>query len=534
MTFNRTTLLSALIVTARMSMVLILLDPVHSSYEEIGIQYRLSGADGMPASYLTHLDHGWHFWLSYLVFKAFLAVPTINWYSILLVCCQWIAGWIIGCAILKKMDATRGISVFLLFELFVSTPFLLDLNITGTSILLTMAGLSTGWNGDLERLTRLRIGIAVAFLVLAGMLRMHTLALVLVAATPYMLLTRGIRTNFRLGVGLFVCVLITLGLNKLHVTHYQKNIPDWSKQEKFRQAFFEVVNKPINTKLVDSGARKSFLFTRSGILWDSQFVSTDKMNLLVQHAYQPRSASIQQNAAIFYWVFQNNQFLILLFLAASVYACHFNRKKAFFILVCSAFLLLLLIGMWNWHKLSNHIIVAVTGVQLLGCLVYLNPRIERDSISKLGKLIIIVAYSILILAGIRIAYRTNFRYQRFTERWRTIQEQIAEHKDSFFILTGNQMFNQAFSIWRSPAVMPMNNTLSAIRTIFGQDHQKCRYYEALQKEGANSQLGNLLFAGEEIDLIGSAYPHVKFSEPLPEYKGMTVRKIEYRIRTTQP
>jgi len=509
-----------------MVLVNLLLNPVYMAQEEIGIQYRLAGADGVPADYLAHFNHGWHYFLSYLVYKSYAQFPLVNWYTILLLFCQWMAITFIGRSIFQKFAATRGWIYFLLYLLFISTPFLLSLNLTGTSIQLALAAVSIVWTTEENRPRIRNVCLSAILLIVAGMLRMHTVALMLLLVAPYMLFTIGLSKSVRSGLGVHIAIPVILILNALQVAHYRKEIPDWDKQEEFRQALFSIANYPINPNKADQEMKPTCDFLRASITWDTQYVTTDKLNVLHKQAKEPRLIWTNTINPEWYWLLRNNSFTIVFCLIMTLFVLAKDPRKIKRLLPGIAFSLLLAWVLWTRFKLTHEIMLAMAAAYLFAIFHLLSSRSLAERNRKADIPITGILWALSIGWGIRGITQLNAVYSTRADAWGRIQTEINTHPNHFFIFTEIPGVKRTIPIWTSPNQLPLPNTLAGLRRSFQHTGHLNMYHEIVRGGFPDSSYSEIVFVGDSTRTVESTYPKIKLSAPLPAFKAMTVRKVE--------
>ncbi len=522
---NRPSLLSALISLGWVALVTALLFPVFKQPEEVAIQYRITGADGLPASYLTHFNFGWHYWVSYPVYKLQQGMPGVNMFAVALVSFQWVALTVTGSVLIKKAGLPNGILYFLLYLLIVSVTFLQFLTLTGTSIQLAIAGITLLWPGG-ENIIRWRNGVTAAMLfILAGLLRMHALALVLVAAAPFIALLVARKGWLRIGIVVFIAVVLTLGLNQLHVQHHQQHVPGWSEQEAFRQAYFRILNSPLDSAHVPGVEAKTFRFQWHGVIWDTMFVSTEKLTTLFGKAYQPRVGWSNYTSPATYWLIKNNLYLIAFYLVTCMSVLLLPAKSRSRIVAGSFWTLSLLMVLFTWFKLSREILHGVLGINLIFISLVIPGFTEYLKFSRPNRLLIGATILFFVFWGMRVGYNLGGLNRTRAKAWEGIQREFAAHPQKLFVVADETRMSQTNPIWRSPVELPCSNVLDRNRKLFFQKGYIDRYFLAINNTAPAIDEENVLFVGDSISHLQAAYPQIQFSEPLEEFKAMPVRRV---------
>lgn len=508
-----------------LGMILYWLTPSYQAQEEIAIQYRLTGADGYDPSYLSHLNYGFHYWISYIIYRGYQQFPDLNWYSILLIVSQFLAVTIIIWSINLSCGIRKGSVVVISYLLFIATPLILDLNLTGTSIQVAIAGIVLLFTSINNKLSRTTIFESLFLIVLSGLLRFHTLVLILLVFTPYFLLFHERNKSMKAVLALLSCFILTALLFYIHADHYKNNIYNWEISEQFRNSFFQITNHPIDWKNENLKSTQTLQALRSGIIWDTQLISTQKLKFAFEEAYNPRTNANESNRITFYWLLKNNQALITLTSSTLLIFFFYVRKLMARILPAVFLSMLLLLVLWIWFKLTNEIILGITGCYLIACSLYIMPFLEFRGDRYIMKSFLIGLYLLLLAWGVRLILKKDISNKDKITSWKKIQHEIESNAEKTIILLDNLINIRAYSIWESPREMPLHNVIDRHRIFFSQFEEVKRLKRAIEPGSPFDLRKEFLFAGDSAHLLKSTYNHIYFSEPLSEFKSMRVRCI---------
>lgn len=383
-------------------------EPVISAFEDLHVEYLLSGGYGQPASLRLHYQYGWHPGLFSPVYVLYHWLPKTNWYGIFLILLQFLAHLLLLKQVIIQLGIKKAFVFYLIFFLLFGFPFLQKLEIATTSSLLALAASTSllfiykrraennTWLVNKEEL------LPIFTLLLAFLLRIHTGLLVLTVFIPVAFLVINLRYFRRFAVmGLFT-IIASLALFLVQGKFYEQD-PQYISWKSKSDLYYSMINRPnTNFIAVDSIQRMESSFILNQYLIDSSLITAPTIKPYVRTISLSTVLSAFKNNKALYWAFKNNRLTLLLIavLLIGSFLVGGNRVLLKSILAVSVGLATYL-GLMLLFKMRDHVILSLSAFIFLSVTI-----VTIDEWKEMKK-----AYSYLLL-GLLILLAS----------WRTVQQ----------------------------------------------------------------------------------------------------------------
>jgi hypothetical protein len=293
-------------------------EPVISAFEDLHVEYLLSGGYGQPASVRLHYQYGWHPFLFSPVYALYHWLPKTNWYGIFLILLQFLAHLLLIKQIVVQLGIKKAFVFYLLFFLLFGFPFLQKLEIATSSSLLALTA-STSLLLIYKRrpeintwLFRKEELLPVFTLLLAFLLRIHTGLLLLTVFIPIAYLAGGLRYFKRFVLMTLLAIVASLALFLMQGKFYEQD-PQYISWKSKSDLYYSMINRPnTNFVAVDSIQKMESSFILNQYLIDSSLITAPKIQPYVRAISFPIVLSADKNNKTLYWAFKNNRLTLLL------------------------------------------------------------------------------------------------------------------------------------------------------------------------------------------------------------------------------
>ena len=465
-------LLSALINGWLFFMLFSLCKPLYRNPEDFFSVYLLGGGFGNAPTDLLHINHMFNPVLMHWIKTLFLYNPRVNWYSGMLIFFHFISCTLILVKILRRKRTLTSLLVYLLFFVVAEAMFLLYLNVITTAIILTIASLSILIPFP-PSIFNYRVYLAVILLLFASFLRIYVIIPLAGITLPFLFSS----FNRKHVVSSISFVIISVSFicffNQVQQYYYKKHIPNWEREEQYRQMLYKFSNSP---SLFDFSSEKwhtEQAFIKNGLILDTNFLTFSKLESLYNDlSSQKDKSGVSSVKGVGYWMFINNR----IFLASLLFFLFFyaGNKNKWQIVVSLMLLLAGAVFLLVYAKLPWYLPVSCIG--LLGLLTF----ISSDK-NKIRAPILFYLLSMIIIAwgGIRM-YKMNKVNLEGNARFLAACKEIQTQKDKLFIVMDDKFLTNYFSVFDSPSKIDLKNII-----LFDHYHSNLAQ-GIMQKFGINS------------------------------------------------
>ncbi len=502
--------------------------PVYGSGDDVYLLYLMGGGFGAPPTALLHYNYLMHPGLGIPLSALFTYFPVVNWYSLALY-----GGHLTACLLLANLlSGTRNLSgaltaLLVLLAVF-EIPFLLQPTFSNTALVLSVAAL-TGLLAEAQRpagsLARMLPYLIV--LLVASLFRFHVLIPIIVTSLPFMLTVARRQKITALLLHLTVGGCCLFLLHAAQVRFYERRIPGWDQEEQYRQAVFDLVNRPLNKQIASGDPAAAMKQGRlelleNGMFWDRRFLSVGAIRALGSQTRLATALEAPGFSSTLYWLFTNNR-LYLAVLAAAMATLALtirgNCRRWLAPLASLALALGMTGGLLVFGKLPPYFLEGM----LLGVSFYwavlTAPFLPaaagyRQGLNWLG------AACLLVWAGIRMEKTAAFNQaanRRFVCAW----QQVHARADSLFIVTDNRFPLDYFSVWQSPNRFPLANLLYR-DLLFNHTEQDLYRRFSIRDPGD-------LATGSRVFFLGGAEQSIPFY-----YRQVWNLSLRYRAASSAP
>lgn len=498
----------------------LLFRPIISAFEDLHIEYLLSGGYGDSRDLRLHYLYGWHPFVFAPVYLLYDWMPETNWYGIFLILVQFIAHLILINQLIRRIGFKTTYPIYLVFFFLFGFPFLQKLEIATTSSLLALAACSkfifaysNQQDQDLSISTKNKVFFILS-LVFASLLRFHTTFLVLAIfslASIFLLNRRSLKQFLMAGLISLVVSLILFQVQKLI---YQQE-PDYAIWKAKSDLYFSMTNRP-NTEfvLVDSFQNMEASFILQHYWVDSSMITVQNLKPFIRSEIFSINSSSSTPQKAFFWTFQNNRLSLLLIvalLAASfLLGGRFAFLKSFVItgIGLSTFLSLLIV-----FKIREHIILSISTfifLCILGVLI--------SDLGKKGKVFGYLVFGVFMSIGcwrLVQVMKSGTILNDQVVKTKTLINYCSESPEKLFINPSNEGW-MALSAFDSPRRFPLKNILTRELLMTGK-------FIPLFERFQIFHLTNQLVDNPRIVLLGARQPDWRLYYLLKKNKTINVQ-----------
>lgn len=342
-------------------------EPVISAFEDLHVEYLLSGAYGQPASLRLHYQYGWHPFLFSPVYALYQWLPKTNWYGIFLILLQFLAHLLLLKQVIVQLGIKKAFVFYLLFFLLFGFPFLQKLEIATTSSLLALAA-STSLLFIYKRrveinawLFRKEELLPIFSLLVAFLLRIHTGLLLLAVFIPIAYLATNLRYFKRFSMTALLTIVASLGLFLVQGKFYEQD-PQYISWKSKSDLYYSMINRPnTNFVAVDSIQKMESSFILNQYLIDSSWITAPKIKPYVRDISVPTVLSTAKNDNALYWTFKNNRLPLLLIAVLLIGSFLVGGNKVFLkSILAVAVGIATYLGLVLFFKMREHVILSLS------------------------------------------------------------------------------------------------------------------------------------------------------------------------------
>ena len=512
-------------VTGLFLLFLILFKPIIDSDDSFYVLYTIAGKFGNAQTHILHYSYGWHSLLIFPLTGLFKAFSGFNWYSAFLVLLQWLASVYLLFIFFQLFKRAYAIAVFILFFLFIQSRLLLSLNDSNTSIIMAVTGVAgllwyySSKEGETKLFSK-GLLFPLLLLILAGMLRVHTTALcvLLMVSGGWLLIPKKnyLKSVFTVLTAGLVILFLTLGQNY----YYRQTIPNFDKEEEFRQSLFDLANNPGNNNTEYSGImsiKRSFIET--WFLYDSSFVTGTDIKQYAESGKPVKIFNTESKQAL-YWTFINSRVYLMLILSILLVIIGMGGRHVFLRwLMMSIPVLLIYFYLLLFVKMTDGIFLAIMATLYLFAVFALRGKnYSRNLLMTMGLVLLVLGTGWM---GLRL-YKINNGNKEKIEATRNQLKEIGNNHQYLFVNTDHSLLSRGFYAWDRPSDYPLSNLVHKELVITNSYRQVLDQFEVrdLMKE---------LPLRKDIILFNDPNPHI-----ISYYKLVKNRDVEFvKIRGFQ-
>lgn len=499
--------------------------PIFNSGDDAFCLYLLGGGFNTAPTELVHFNHALHPFLTIPIKHLFIINPNVNWYSWLLISSHFLAYTIILFFIVSKKSIKNGLLIYSLIFWVFECPFLLAPTFTNTSIALTCAALVVLVSTVLETsFCRNRYVIAIFLLGFASLFRIHSIIPFVGIALPFLFSPFGMKNLIRVCGCLTLSLLLIVILNQIHQSYYKQHVPNWTKQEQYRQHLYRIFNFHSLHEVPTQKWKTEQELIKYALTIDTVYLSSEKLSKMQKDLLQDRDiiASTFSIGPLKWFIINNRILFTTVFLFGYLYA--FKKK---YILTCLFSFALMVGGMGCllfYLKLQAYIILGC--LSLFSTLVYFSspPRNNNHNIIKLAG-----ASFLLFWALVRI-YKTNVQSKIKNSLFISATNEIIKVPEKLFLVSDNSFPLDYISIFDTPKKYPLKNIILADHHFTGLDNLILHQFN-IKSVRDIPHSDNILLWGKPVPALVEYYlkttgERISFSPPLENFKYGEVRRIE--------
>jgi hypothetical protein len=507
--------------------------PIFNSGDDVFLMYTVSGGFGEPPTNLLHYNHIWHPALGWLVKTMFINFPAVNWYSVFLMTLNGFSCTVILSILFKKFEFKTALVLYFIFFFFIEMRMLLSLNFTAAAGVAAVAGHMLLLENVKTKKNKPDL-VAVIFLLLAGLLRLHVTAAISLFFFPCFLFY-ALKEYKKWGVTLTIVWGMLLLLNAQHQNFYKKNINGWQEQENYRQSMFSFINQTSNFPAlagenVMTPVEQSFI--SSAFFLDTSVLTSRKFSELSKIGKGKKTFEINEFSRGMYWLYIDLRAYILLLLIGLYGSWRANilkpllRKWLPFLFFAGGLYFVLLL----FYKMTPALYLCF---MMMGWvyLVFVLSGLRSDSNHKWT----LKNYSMFFLLlpftwmTIRIFKNNNLNKEKH-RRFECFITEINRYPANLFIATDDFLPLGSYYIWDPPSQNKLSNFIykdRAITFMYGQTLKRYGIAELMTSVYKNP---NIFLVGRELPALKNYYYEkhkvcIEISPQLKEFKCMKARRV---------
>lgn len=504
---------------------LVFIRPIYNTNEDVYILYMLSGGFGNTSTDLLHYNHIVHPCLGIVLKNLFILNDTFNWYTLALLISHFAACTIIFFQILLKNKTLPFILFYLLLIIVFELRLLLTINFTNTAIVTGLSGIVLLFTAEKQgRLSIRQILAGCLVILLASFWRIHVLIPVIGLALPFFLLL-SYKNSIVIAGALVITGGLILSFNYLHQMYYKSNIAGWQQEEDYRQKIYQFYNTyKLNNPKPGEKWHTEYNLIRNGLPVDTFFLSSAQLNNMVNDLKENNNYVAKKNTGNKNWFWINNRifFFTILLLLTSI---KINTKEGISVIVS---LLLIISGLTYlnlYFKLSDYILIACLFSNAVFILLTTIPKPANYTYGAYARMFISIC---LCFWGIICLYKLNEKQVKQIYDFKMAYSEIAQKKDTLFIITGDMFPLQKFYIFDVPKQYSLPNFLDNDHFLLNMQTPVFNRFQITGiKETPNHPA---LFWGRYVPALENYFyftsgNKVHFSQPLNEFKFGSVYTI---------
>lgn len=503
------------------ALVNVFITAVYQSDDDIFYLYTLSGSFGEPPSSLLNVNHIWHPVLSTLVKGAFTLAPSVNWYTIFLLCFHVIGLSCFFYYLRQRFSFLRSLFIYAVAFSFFEIRLLQSLDFTGSAMWAAL-GACLLLKVALAQKSARAFWLSAAIFLTASLLRFHIVYLVLVLMMPILVsLHYGVLKKLALWG---TCVAGGwLVLHLVQVKIYEKQIPGWQAAETFRSAFFYMANRPGKSE-----AERKKYFTAStdealfnaGFFYDSALISIAQFQAISKKLTRRRSLGVLIDRQMLYWMFiENRVYLFLFALLFLVFASTATiRFKNLLVYLLPAGLWLYLFFFLKITLVIHLCLLAAIFIYYISFSSYHQALYSKHLNPYLALLFLLPLLWVFKIIGKANSYN-KARHQQFY----CIVRELQNASSLVFIATDYNFALNYISIWDTPSAYKINNV------IYYQKLITDTYKNTLNRQGVPLSFPAMLLH-PHVRLMGQKLPALETYLQQRYHKAVTLSSKDTSFR----
>lgn len=479
--------------------------PFIAAFEDLHIEYLLSGGYGESPDLQLHYYYGWHPFVFAPIYFLYGWLPETNWYGLFLIAVQFFAHLLLIQQLITRVGFKTAYPIYLIFFFLFGFPFLQKLEIATTSSLLALAACSKiiflySKQRDQKNYNSRRNEIFfILCLVFASLLRFHTAFLVLAmfALAALVLMNRKGLQQFLLA-GL-ISIIISLVLFQIQKLIYQED-PAYASWKTKSDLYFSMTNRP-NTGFTptDSIQKMEASFILQHYWVDSSMITEQKINPFIRtKLLSPNSSSSSSGKEALFWSLQNNRLILLMILMLMVVSFLVGGRAAFLkSLALAAIGLSIFLGLLIFFKTREHLILTISSFIFL-CI----TGVLVSDLSKKGKVFGYLLFGVFTILGcwrIIQQMKTEKNLNNQVVNTKGFIESCSRFPEKLFINPSNEGW-MALRAFDSPRQFPLKNVLTRELLMTGKFIPIFERFQILS-------LTNQLVNNPRIVLLGANQPY---------------------------
>ncbi len=493
--------------------VLSLSTPLLNSGDDAYCVYLLSGGFGGAPSELTLYNHVLHPIITIGIRELFTMLPTINWYGYTLIAFHFLATSVISVELYKTKPFNTALVLYLVFFIVFEIPFLLGINFTNTSIVLTFASLAV-----LFRLYRhgrpwgLYFFIPIALLVFASFFRIHVMIPLMATVFPFLLFGNKQRKPFLAALGIAAGMIILF--HKLHEAYYSGKLTDWRQNEHYRQMLYKFYNDSQLLSAETAQWETEVELLKNALILDTTYLSAQKLTSIYAELQQSKILTLPDRSSV-RWTFINNRiFLLTAALLFLLVARRWKRPVLISLALGAAGVVFLMIC----YKLPTYMLPAgIAAVFVVACT---QADFIKNGLTKLLPVVFLLFWGL-----VRAVKENNVNVGHHQFFINSVKE-VAQ-SDHVFLIQDNAFPIDFIGVFDSPACYKLTNIIWGS---FDFNSRILAQYNSIQKLSDIIFLPNLLVWGKPVPafldyLEEQTGVKFEFSEPLKQFTYGEVRRI---------
>ncbi len=405
------------------------------------------------------------------------------------------------------------ILIYMVFFIVFEIPFLLSINFTNTSVVITLAALATLFRGSVRgKPFGVYYLIPVALFTIAGLFRIHIIIPLIGVVLPFLLGNVKGRLPVLLTLGVAAGMIVFF--NKLHELYYSGKKAGWQQDERYRQTLYKFYN---DAQLFEVGSKQwetEIALIKNGLILDTSYLNSQKLSIIYTDLHRKKSFFSTLLSPSVKWLFVNNRIFILTAFLLFLYVSVKSRLQIFFSL------LLLTIGLSfliTQLKLPHYILPA--GIAAIFVVAGVESNLSKYGFIKLLPVIFLIFWGL-----VRVSKENKINLARNSLFINAANE--AKSSDHIFLVQDNNFPIDYIGAFDSPVRYKLPNI------IWGSFDFNS---EILSDNNINKIsdivfLPNLLVWGKPVpglldyleEMTGTK---LAFSEPLQEFRYGEVRRI---------
>lgn len=431
----------------------ILTKPVYDTNEDVYVLYLTSGGFGNPPTGLLHYNYGLNFLLGILLKNLFVVNHTVNWYTLILLCCHYLACTVILYELISR-NSTFETWLFYLagFSVF-ECKFLLQLNFTNTPLIITIAALMLLLRSPGHYHFMLRMSLSMLLLVLASFFRIHVLIPLTGLSLPFLFYLNRRKTFLQLAAFFCITATIIIVFNRMHQIYYTAAIPGWQQEEDYRQTLYKFYN---NKQLYKPAAHEEW-YTESNLIYnnltvDTSYLSIHKLNQMYAALKQRNHTTVHDTTQEWKWFRINNRIFVT-FVVITLLLLKPDKRTVISGIVAIMLTVSGLAYLRSAAKLSDYFIISC-------CFLFVLLMVQSSNGFRGRGLLyrgIVVMWLLFTAWGVTRIYKLNLINMQGNNDFKLQCAEIRANPDKLFVIMHDAFALQKFYVFDLPVNFRLQN-----------------------------------------------------------------------------